>query len=1300
MQVNGDSGKYKVSSNPILSKTHKANPSFSGHTLTKDERGNDVVKFYLPNAGTNVKVQYTLLERTDKGHFIVAPNTTITKQLNSNGMAQIAVDEMLNDSEMAIGYRFLLENDVPYLDYVKKVALNGNVFNVATPAYRAGHMLPRQMEHVLPDSVVPDINDEKRNHFNHLGGSIGSIIDKIDYFKDFGVKRILGTPIFGQDTVSSHGYWTTNGYQVTNTLGDMSEFKKLQTELFKKDMGWVADGAFVNEGWQGIHIKDILVHGEDSPFLNWFETKGIKDYGVKIGVLSKEADADKHTRIKVINAKYKIEYEPVKEPDGTISGFKEKQVINNKNYDARKPTYIQMFDERLVDVDQVNSDEPFEVYARKNAPDKHEIYNYKNAVQPYFFRVVPKDADKNYEKYEEALNEFKKAKGNQADKPQIKNYLTQWSNFELVPSNKAGGITTWVGNTDIPKKRFMAADNVYEGKTGEEFREIEAAQYQVQDDTVQIGKFWTSEVARTLVEYASEEIAKEYDKTLDYNKAVQNLIKEKKLPESASMILEKNNGSSPLENVLKVLPTGERGYKLKPTAIPQNVTDGLMSYPLDAIEFSPDLSSIMAYPFLKNYAVTQNTVGLSRYEMYQMGDKYYEKMPARFREIYRDMDNFIAGTKDGNAKSNMTDYTIELLKAAGNEAGFKIVDEEGNLTSDGKDIYSVLAPDIAKFIYVSSINPSVKPEYKNNHFTYDTKELQKTTIESLGLELAATPEQAAERLLGKMKIGLASIPEGKRKEFVKYLASKAINLDSDTVSVARLIIEQAEAGLDWRIDAAKDVGDWDGVDKGTVNEQKCLNSIADFWKNFNDGVRKYNPKAYTIGELTDLAGEFEETFCNRTGFTTDSNYKFLYSSPFQLYSAEFSDAGDINHRSDISEKIANLLIEQDGGGYLHTRLADSVNFSHVFMGNHDKPRVLHMLAANLDIYKDDKAGAKIDVFKRAFDHSADFNNNIGHFRGLLEGVLKDMSNGKYYYKGTEKKFDSENFGAMPYDMSIDDMFLQACQKEPKFAEYVQTNPEKVKLIKAKLLETMLSPAMTKNESMTFFQVGMPGTPTIYAGDELGETGWETSSKNETQDNRNRLHFERLTDDNYAFVKRYHDEMKNIINIRNQKAASALVDGTTIPLTGQKMNGADSGTAAVVYRYNDKTDAICVFHNDGYSKDPESRGVSRTINEIRLEQSDLSKSGLPYALKDGTIYYNALNPKERYKIVTHNNVAKIVNTLGGAPIDLNVRGIILLREKGYNGEEYVRNIDGKAVVSFRGRAENAHVKLANTRFSIG
>lgn len=171
-----------------------------------------------------------------------------------------------------------------------------------------------------------------------------------------------------------------------------------------------------------------------------------------------------------------------------------------------------------------------------------------------------------------------------------------------------------------------------------------------------------------------------------------------------------------------------------------------------------------------------------------------------------------------------------------------------------------------------------------------------------------------------------------------------------------------------------------------------------------------------------------------------------------------------------------------------------------------------------------------------------------------------------------------------------------------------------------------------------------------------------------------------------------------MNIRNQKAATPLVNGASIPLKGIALK--EGGKAAVVYRYNDKSDAICVFHNRGYGMQPHERGLDSSVNEISLEQD--GEFGLPNALEAGTIYYDALCPSNKYKVKVENNVAKLYNT-GGGPIQLGNKGIILLREKGFNGEDYFeeKQENGKKIraVSFHGKKANPYVTLANLKYNF-
>ena len=109
----------------------------------------------------------------------------------------------------------------------KTLAADG--FNIATPINRSNPTRPRQIEHILIDSFnVEDFSKKtKRNHFNLLGGTLNSVNEKIDDLAKAGIRNILGTPIFGQDNKSSHGYWTTNPYQITNNLGSLADFNNL-----------------------------------------------------------------------------------------------------------------------------------------------------------------------------------------------------------------------------------------------------------------------------------------------------------------------------------------------------------------------------------------------------------------------------------------------------------------------------------------------------------------------------------------------------------------------------------------------------------------------------------------------------------------------------------------------------------------------------------------------------------------------------------------------------------------------------------------------------------------------------------------------------------------------------------------------------------------------------------------------------------------------------------------------------------------------------------------------------------------
>lgn len=1277
MNIKGINNYNNVySSNSVAkNKNQKNKPSFTGHTLTQDVYGNNIYKFFLPNAPEGTKVVVTRLERDENDNFVPTQNADKsfrTAEYILSGKVpsySLNADDMNLGKDVILGYKFILPNGKEHFDNTAKAIIknkdgSNSVYTMASPVWIPNSKKARVLEHIMPDAFNvkdPQKLHAKRNHFNVLGGTINSIREKLPMLKETGYTECLGLPLFGNDNNSSHGYWTTNAYQVTKNLGNIKDFKYLMLDLYKNDMRWMADGAFVNEGIPGIHISDFVNWGADSPLVDMFETKDLENIPARFGVFSKNKAVNIHAHLKLVNAPRKIIFE--KSNDGT---YREKAVKRNHNFDPTKPTFVQLFDDRLATEEQMNSDEVFSVYGKKETDNNFEIANYRDSVQAYYRRVPVKEAEDNYEKYKEAKSANKNV--------QFKNILTKWKNFEFVESNKDGGISLWVGNSDISKKQFVIPESaINENWSVDKKLQKRAAQYQVQDDTVQIGKFWTSEVARLLTEYTAKEIIEKINKSkgsLNYKQAIQTLIEEGALPQTASKILEETDGVSALDNILETDLWGEgRNYKLKETKMPENITDGLMAFPMDAIEFSPDLISVFTYPFVKNLAVNEETVGKSRYEMYQMGDDYYSQMPERYREIYKKADNLFV--------NEMTNKANEIMHNLSAEMGKNLIDADNNLTSEGKDIYSLIASDIAKFLIVSSLAPDVKPDFTNKDLLfYNPEKLSEISLTSLSLQYETSPEAMSEALLNRMQNGLNNLSDVSQKQFVSYLATRLNNINSDSINVAKLIVDKTESGLDWRIDAAKDVGSYDAVDDGQFNFKENESQIMRFWKKFNSGVRQYDPNSFSIGELTDWGDFPKSVFTSKTDFSTTSEYEKFHSSLLAMYGCD-SEAGHIPNNEFAKEVYSKLE------SFLNTGYASDVNFAHRFVDNHDKPRALHLLSLNMNHFKDDKSGAMKAAMKRAMESTSEFQSLEQKYKNSLYKALDTLSGGHVIVDGVKREFDAENFGIRPFDFNIESLIKEAIEEDYEFARFA-TNPDnavKLKKLRTKTLNKMLEGGMEKYRAIWFAMNALPGMPTNYAGTELAMTGWETGSKNEKQENRNPLRWDRLEDSDYSFIKEFKDKLAAITKIRTKDGASALVNGTLIPIKSPGHN------AAAFYRYNDKTDAICVLHANGFTEHELSKGSDVGVNKLDLE-------GLPNGLEVGTIYVDALNPSSKYKVtnpyeikkVDDNDTDKILEN-----INLGNAGLILLRETDFDGNKFTFKNPEKTV--------DPRVKLANTKINI-
>ncbi|WAM33680.1 glycoside hydrolase family 13 protein [Caldicellulosiruptor morganii] len=106
-----------------------------------------------------------------------------------------------------------------------------------------------------------------------LGGNFAGIKGKIDYFKELGVNAIYFTPIFKSS--SSHRYNVDDYFDVDPLLGTKEEFKELVETLHKNGIRVILDMVFNHTGTGFFAFQDVIKHGRDSKYFDWYNIKDL-----------------------------------------------------------------------------------------------------------------------------------------------------------------------------------------------------------------------------------------------------------------------------------------------------------------------------------------------------------------------------------------------------------------------------------------------------------------------------------------------------------------------------------------------------------------------------------------------------------------------------------------------------------------------------------------------------------------------------------------------------------------------------------------------------------------------------------------------------------------------------------------------------------------------------------------------------------------------------------------------------------------------------------------------------------------
>ncbi len=683
------------------------------------------------------------------------------------------------------------------------------------------------------------------------------------------------------------------------------------------------------------------------------------------------------------------------------------------------------------------------------------------------------------------LSVFKKAGSNNVMLKDIKNlddFLT-FENFKITQRHSASNATFWDGNRDIVK---MNLSNSADKKAMQEARNY----------IYGAATFWTEKVQSDLI-----------------------LRTAKATPEEKVKIA-KNNGIENFEQLKESLNKATFPVLTQK----KSVGNYIENFPLQSIETSPELSAIFAQP---------------------------------------DFNEKLLHTKD---------FASRLEKAVNETIDAAIPSKYKNDSEYKQYVVKTYANDIVKALLQTALDE--KTILKDG--TTDYTRLGKVTLKSIEKYEPSTPEDEANQVISKIQNGFkpgAVAPVGQQ---IKKDLEK---ISLDDFKLAEAITLQGKGGLNWRFDAAKDIGDLDAVRAGEKHFKDVWPDVENFWSDFIGNIRQYNPASYIVCEITDLWSFYngnnsgfdsriakgshqdafgknidpklvETEFLSKVGATTSSNYSNYFNklSCFVGTNPENITDGDNNpvSRAGDLKSLSNCI-----SNFYSVNQPDNINLSHTFVENHDKPRIMHTLPLNLNLFYSEKIQGNEDLERltKELTGSTEFSqispkavavaqmmddeiekSYTGKEKQALKQALRELAAGKKDEDSKANFKRSEKFGVTPYEISIRDLFKKAGLTENLDVSVLDFH------------SSMLSKAMKQQTALWEAMNAMPATPTLFNGAEFVQSGYETSSKNVFQANRNPILHYLKTDERY---KSYYEKMQAISGLYKLKGLSSIRNGAKI-----------------------------------------------------------------------------------------------------------------------------------------------------------
>lgn len=671
--------------------------------------------------------------------------------------------------------------------------------------FRDSLVTPDQLAEYIRMAKEGDKIRSKRTSFNQFGGTDRANAFISQLCRSFGIKIVEDRPLIGGDRISSHGYWPPSLFQPNSKISTPSGFERMALENLQNGARMCFDGAFVNQGFNGIHYLSNLHWRTDSPFLDWFSYGELNQYPhhpLKLGILPVKADS--LTGEDVANhAAWNIR---VIDP------------LNKK--DAEGPCTIELYDPRLERADGTK---------RPISETRHVIItNSQDSVQNYRFPVPQKMAE---------LLKKASAISNANARAEAIHTILRKGNFDFTIRIHDNSGYNWDGQVDVKKINIHNAD--------------------VLDYIRDACDYWTDKVDRLYTAKVAEALNRAHSQNGRMNEAdacrAIAAITRKSLEDTQGLLpaLERKGLHGATENpitldsIRKALAEHKdaaRKSQSIPTAT-QIAEDLRKNFHQGTLPAPPMMQVLLNTPRLKQLLlqgekpiwaewIENNTPSRLKPLFSKL-----RNLLSRFAPLQRVMDWLMPRPFYKQLEMKLEKSLSPALKAKLNDPIL------GHLFYE----------EIGRSIYLSLLTGKFIPPNASD---------QELNPEALALQYArripyitqAPPNVAAQLLnrflLEKLQTFNTALLNAPLEKMLK-------GITPESAALARYVLHQRKLGLHWRIDALKDLGDMDGVralpdELRTAKLFEEIHQVKSIMAHIAQGIRSPFPQSVIKAEITDL----------------------------------------------------------------------------------------------------------------------------------------------------------------------------------------------------------------------------------------------------------------------------------------------------------------------------------------------------------------------------------------------------------------------------------------------------------------